>query len=161
MYNTHTNQLLNGKIPCLLRQWFLILFYTENTYTSREMITALTSVRTKKCSKNQKLPKNCSFFLHQTFSIAKLMISSSTGKKLEPFFSYNNKKYPSPRCHLQINKENSAKSHFCDVCVIIWLLFFLLYFLLFKSSYESLLENYVLLIFYAFSVLQAFPIWSA
>lgn len=62
MYNTHTNRLLNGKIPCLLRQWFLILFYTENTYTSREMITALTSVRTKKCSKNQKLTKIAPFF---------------------------------------------------------------------------------------------------
>lgn len=160
MYNTHTNRLLNGKIPCLLRQWFLILFYTENTYTSREMITALTSVRTKKCSKNQKLTKIAPFFPPNFFPLPNWWFQAQR-EKIRTFLFIQQKKYPSPRCHLQINKENSAKSHFCDVCVIIWLLFFLLYFLLFKSSYESLLENYVLLIFYAFSVLQAFPIWSA
>ena len=72
-----------------------------------------------------KTNKNCSFFPPNLFPLPNWWFQAQREKKLEPFFSYDNKKkYPSPRCHLQINKENSAKSHFCDVCVIIWLLFF-------------------------------------
>jgi len=97
---------------------FDIILYCKNTYTYREMITALQVFVLKNVAKIKTLQKIALFF-HQNFSIAKLMISSSTGKKLETFFSYNKKISIPPRCHLQINKENSAKSHFCDVCVII------------------------------------------